>query len=94
LKINLIRAHIKIYGRVQGVFFRSYTCDKANELGISGWVANESDGSVGIMAEGPDNQMEDFIAWCHSGPSTARVEKVEVQPEPYSGEFEGFSIRY
>jgi len=90
----MISVHIKITGDVQGVFFRVYAQEKAQELGITGWVANESDGSVSVVAEGPENKVNELIDWCHGGPSNARVEKVEVKEMPYSGEYEDFSIRY
>lgn len=91
----MIRAHLKIRGKVQGVFFRMHTQEKAEQLGdILGWVANNADGTVDVVAEGPENKMNDFIDWCHSGPSTSEVEKIEVEKLMFTGEFEDFSIRY
>ena len=91
----MIRVHLKIHGRVQGVFFRARSLEKAEELGdITGFVANEADGTVNIVAEGPENKVNDFVDWCHSGPSTSQVEKVEVERHEYTGEFDGFDIRY
>lgn len=91
----MIRYRIKIMGNpVQGVFFRDYLRQKAQELLVSGWVANEGDGSVTAVVEGPKNQVVAFEEACHSGPSRANVEKVEITEEPYTGEFEGFEIRY
>lgn len=90
-----MRAHITVHGKVQGVFYRAHAVEKAERLGdISGWVANQGDGTVAIEAEGPDNKLKDFIDWCHSGPSTCEVSKVDVQWVDYSGEFDGFDIRY
>lgn len=90
----MIRAHVKITGKVQGVFFRAHAQRKAEDLGILGWVANEADGSVALVVEGQENLVGDFIDWCHSGPSTAHVEKVEVDKQSYTGEFDSFGIRY
>ena len=90
----MIRVHLTIIGGVQGVFFRAHTEEKARELGLTGWVANESDGTVSVVAEGPENKVNDLIDWCHGGPSTAQGEKVKVDYETYTGEFEEFSIRY
>jgi len=91
----MIRVELTIHGKVQGVFFRAHALRKAAELGdINGWVANESDGTVRIVAEGPENNMNLFVDFCSSGPSTCEVEKVEVERLEYTGEFDGFGIRY
>lgn len=90
----MIRNHLTIHGTVQGVFFRKHTQQKAEELGVFGWVANEIDGTVTVVVEGEENRVNTLIDWCHSGPSTAQVQKVEVQKEDYMNEFEDFSIRY
>lgn len=91
----MIRIRIKITGKVQGVFFRVKSVEKAQELGhLTGFVANEADGSVTVVAEGPENKVNALVDWCHSGPSRAEVEKVEVERQDYSGEFEGFEVRY
>ncbi len=90
----MTRVHLRISGNVQGVFFRARTREKAEELGVKGWVANESDGTVSVVAEGPENKINDLVDWCHSGPSTAQVENVEVTQATYMGEFDDFHIRY
>ena len=90
----MIRVRLTIHGDVQGVFFRSQAQQKAQELAINGWVANEGDGTVAVLVEGPKNKVIEFEDWCHSGPSRAQVKKVEVQEEAYTGEFEDFTIRY
>ncbi len=90
----MIRVQIIISGDVQGVFYRAHTEEKARELGLTGWVANESDGTVQVVAEGPENKVSDLVDWCHGGPSTAKVDKVKADYETYTGEFEDFSIRY
>jgi len=88
------RAHVIISGRVQGVWFRSSTKDKAKELGIKGWVRNTLDGKVEAVFEGPREKVEKIIKWCHKGPVLARVIDVNVEWEEYKGEFEDFKIIY
>ena len=91
----MIRVHLKIHGDVQGVFFRAHTQEKAEKLGdVFGWVANNADGTVDIVAEGPENKVNELADWCQSGPSTAQVKKVDMEKLTYTGEFEDFSIRY
>lgn len=81
----------KIYGRVQGVFFRYSAKIKAEELGIKGLARNEPDGSVCIEAEGKDEDLEKFIEWCRNGPNMARVDKVEVE-EGSVKRYNGFDV--
>jgi acylphosphatase len=83
---------IKVYGRVQGVGFRFYTHKKANELHICGFVRNRPDGSVYIEAEGEADQLEIFNLWCETGPSWARVSKLEKQEVPLF-HFDDFRIK-
>jgi acylphosphatase len=68
---------IRVTGRVQGVFFRYSARETAMRLGISGWVRNESDGSVSIEAEGPEPKLNQFLQWCRQGPTSAIVTDVE-----------------
>ena len=91
---EMVRAHLRIYGLVQGVFFRATMKEVADRLGVKGWVKNLPDGSVEAVVEGPRDKVEQLIRWAHHGPSAARVEKVVVEWEPYRGEFRSFSIRY
>lgn len=83
---------IKVTGKVQNVGFRYYTRKKAHESGLSGYVRNQSDGSVYIEAEGEEGLLSEFLSWCHHGPTWARVDAVDVQEQPLQG-FTGFSIR-
>lgn len=86
-------AKLKIFGRVQGVFFRDHTEQKANELGVSGWVCNAPDGTVEAIIEGDQAMLDEMIKWCHEGSPSSQVEKVEVEwIEPEGGE--GFEVRY
>jgi acylphosphatase len=74
-----VKALVTVSGRVQGVFYRQSTKDKAESLGLTGWVKNESNGKVALEAQGPRGSIESLIQWCHEGPPYARVEKVDVQ---------------
>ena len=70
--------NITIRGKVQGVSFRVTTKAVANQLGITGFIKNQIDGSVYAEAEGEDFELDNFVDWCHEGPEGAQVEKVEV----------------
>lgn len=70
---------LKIYGRVQGVWYRASTERKAKELGICGIVQNESDGTVYAEIEGTEEQIIKMIDWCKKGPPLSRVSKIEKE---------------
>ena len=70
---------ILVSGRVQGVFYRASAKAKADELGITGFVQNMPDGNVYIEAEGTEEKLDHFKAWCSKGPSRAQVEQVEIR---------------
>lgn len=86
--------HVFISGRVQGVFFRANTKQKAENLGITGWVRNTSDGRVEGVFEGEEDKLENMIEWCHHGPSHANVENVEVTEEKKGQGYQSFKIKY
>ena len=88
------RITLKIYGRVQRVFFRDSTRRKAKKLGLNGWVRNEKDGTVMIIAEGEEKGLKELINWCYNGSMLARVEKVEAEWNKASNEFRNFKIKY
>ncbi len=71
--------HIKVTGKVQGVFFRASTKAVADQMGIKGFVKNEKDGSVYIEAEGDETFLSMFLEWCKEGPDKSVVENVEVE---------------
>jgi acylphosphatase len=73
------RRRIRVYGRVQGVFFRQWTARKARALGVRGWVRNRLDGSVELLAYGKGEAVEALIAACRTGPPDARVDRIEVK---------------
>jgi len=89
----MIRAHILIKGRVQGVGFRANTRRKAYQLGIKGWVRNLRDGRVEAVAEGKKEAINELIRWCHRGPSMARVTDVKVEKTEATGEFRDFTAK-
>jgi len=72
------RAHVVVTGRVQGVFFRAETRDRARSLGLGGWVRNNGDGSVEAVFEGDEERVESMVEWCRRGPAYAKVENVQV----------------
>lgn len=88
--MNLV---IKVHGRVQGVFFRASTRDKARELGLTGFVRNEKDGSVYIEVSGEVKILEEFLAWCKLGPKNAVVEDLKFSKAP-DQKFPSFEIRH
>ena len=84
--------NIRVSGLVQGVFFRKSTKTEAEKLGLAGWVRNESDGSVEIMAAGDKAKLEELISWCKKGPPLAKVENVELDWLKEVEDFEEFSV--
>jgi len=82
--------HIKVFGLVQGVFFRARTQELAAKLKITGWVRNCEDESVEIHAEGTEEALKELESWCHRGPPGAQVESVKVTEvaEEHSAFFE------
>jgi acylphosphatase len=82
-----------VHGYVQGVYFRAATQQEAARLDVNGWVANQWDGSVKVVAEGPDASLERLLRWLEHGPPAARVAHVDVMWSEATGEFRGFQIR-
>ena len=85
--------HATIAGRVQGVWFRAATAEKAEALGIDGWVRNLPDGRVEVLAGGEDEALEAFREWLHEGPPAARVDRVDAEPVAVGDVPSGFTIR-
>lgn len=84
--------NIIVTGKVQGVWFRKYTQEKALELGLTGWVKNLPSGNqVEIMVSGPLDQLELFKEWCHQGSPLSKVKSVSQKEIP-SQNFNGFVI--
>ena len=83
--MSRIGRHIRVIGRVQGVFFRAWTQQQANELGVTGWVRNAADGSVEAHLAGEESAVDQLIERLHAGPPSAVVDCVKVavaNPEP------------
>jgi len=82
---------LRIHGRVQGVWYRGWAVDTARELGIDGWVRNRRDGSVELLARGPEPALAALIARCREGPPAARVDRIDVEDsdEAVPSEFAG-----
>lgn len=83
--------HLRIYGRVQGVFFRESMCRRAQQLGITGWVRNCRDGTVEAMIQGESEAISAMIEWARTGPEQAMVKRVEIGAG--SGEYTVFEKR-
>jgi acylphosphatase len=90
---DVMRAHLFVLGRVQGVLFRQSAKAKALELGLTGWAHNLLDGKVEIMCEGDEKHVKELIDWCKKGPSLAKVDRVDVSLEEYKGEWKNFEVR-
>ena len=90
--MGLKRIQLVVQGRVQGVFFRATAQREARQNALTGWVKNRKDGSVEMVVEGEEDAVKDFLAWAQAGPSTARVDKVDIKWRSYTGEFSDFRI--
>ena len=83
---------ITVSGKVQGVYYRQSTKEKAQELGITGIVRNLPNGGVHIVASGTADQLNKLIAWCKQGPPRAVVNEVQVEEIEPTG-FIGFTVQ-
>ena len=83
---------LQITGKVQGVWYRASAKDKALELGLTGKVWNEKDGSVGAIIQGDEELISEFIEWCKKGPPLSRVDQVYSEEIPASENFGSFEI--
>ncbi len=88
------RLHAIVHGIVQGVNFRYYTALEARRLGVVGYVRNQWDGTVEVVAEGERSLLEKLLLFLHQGPRWAVVERVDVQWQEATGEFRRFEVRY
>lgn len=87
-----INLHLRISGKVQGVWYRKSAVQEALRLGVSGYAMNLPDGSVRIEAEGSREDVDRFVEWCRIGPPRAIVERVDATSAPLAGSV-GFGIR-
>ncbi len=88
------RVHVYVSGRVQGVYFRQGTRDKAVLEGVAGWVRNLGDGRVEAVFEGDAGAVERVVNWCRAGPEGARVDEVVLDASGDAEGLEVFSVRY
>ncbi|MDR2550602.1 MAG: acylphosphatase [Desulfobulbus sp.] len=88
------RIRATVHGRVQRVAFRECTRQEANQLGVSGWVRNQSDGTVLVLCEGEASQVDALLAWLSIGSPYAMVTKVDWHEEEPLGEAGPLVIRY
>ena len=86
------RLRLQIHGRVQGVWFRDSVRRIATARGVSGWAENLPDGSVEAVLEGEPDAVRAVAAFCHEGPTNARVDHVDEREEPAQG-LRGFEVR-
>ncbi|OGZ17551.1 MAG: acylphosphatase [Candidatus Nealsonbacteria bacterium RBG_13_37_56] len=91
---GVIRVHLFISGRVQGVFYRLTMRQKAKTFEVKGFCKNLSDGRVEAVIEGEEEKVNKLINWTKRGPLFAKVKNIEIIEEKYKGEFEEFEIRY
>lgn len=92
MRMRAIRA--LVHGRVQGVFFRAYTRDKAHQLNLVGWVRNNRDGTVECLAQGPDQAINEFIEFLHRGSPSAHVDDVAIIDISLDSSLRDFRITY
>ncbi|MBZ2188441.1 acylphosphatase [Alcanivorax sp. JB21] len=82
--------HVRVQGRVQGVFYRASTQQQAHQLGLRGWVRNCDDGSVEALLCGEQAALDAMLAWMAQGPARARVDTLQKAPAevPDNNDFE------
>ena len=83
---------LKILGHVQGVSLRANTKKFADKSKITGWIKNENDGSVSLVAQGTDEQLNKLIKWLKSNPDTSKIETIEKKESQIKEKFEEFEI--
>jgi acylphosphatase len=93
IPIEQRRIHIWVTGRVQGVGFRAFVIDVAEQLMLTGWVRNVGHETVEAVAEGSTERLSKFAEKVHTGPRVGRVDDARIEWEDPSGEFTDFHIR-
>ena len=88
-----IARHVRLTGRVQGVFFRAWAQEQARALGVTGWVRNCQDGRVEAHVEGDEQAVEQIIEKMRSGPPSAQVEDLRVW-EVEAFDYDDFEVRH
>lgn len=92
MEVNIVRKHMKISGRVQGVGFRFRASHAARGLGITGWVRNEWDGTVELEAQGTEEQINRMLTMINQG-GYIRIERIDTEKIPLEQKERGFHIR-
>jgi acylphosphatase len=92
--MDKIGAEILVCGGVQGVYYRAFTETAANELGLTGYCKNLSDGRVLVEVEGDEKVINELIKQLWIGPPRARVTDVQVTMKQPTGKYHAFSIRF
>lgn len=90
---EILRVHIWVKGRVQGVGFRSHVEYNALQIGVFGWVRNIGYDTVETVAEGTKFQIDEFIQMVKQGPRVSRVDESRVEYEDPTGRLEGFTVK-
>ncbi|HIG99893.1 MAG TPA: acylphosphatase [Thermoplasmata archaeon] len=88
------RVHVLISGKVQGVWYRASTKQKADGLGIMGWVRNTVDGNVEAVFEGEKAKIDEMITWCWIGPQRAQVTDIKMLPTHSDETYTSFIVLY
>ena len=91
---EIIRVHILIKGRVQGVGYRAHVEYYALQMGVFGWVRNIGRNTVETVAEGTREQIDQFVEMATTGPSISRVDEAKVEYEPTTGHLSGFFVKH
>ncbi|WP_372773535.1 acylphosphatase [Mangrovibacterium sp.] len=86
--------HLVVIGRVQGVGFRYFVTQKANELNLVGWVKNKMDGSVEIEIEGNSDSIKTFIDFLKIGNGCSRIDRISKSELPESQHYQSFFVKY
>ena len=91
---ELVRVHLIISGKVQGVYFRKHTFETSIDNHVDGWVKNLDNGNVECVLEGTKSNVYNVVEWCHIGPPQGRVDNVQIiqDDNTYTGKFNGFKI--
>ena len=90
----LKRIHLIIKGQVQGVYYRQNTLRKGKQLELKGYVRNLKEGTVEVIAEGPEEKLKELIQFCENNPGESKVEKVNIKYEEPKNQFKDFTTKY
>ena len=91
---EIVRVHVWVNGRVQGVGFRAFVQQNAFLIGVTGWVRNVSYNTVEAVAEGTRTQIEQFLQMVKRGPNASRVDESHEEWEQATGEFRSFGVKF